>query len=894
MRAVLADIQRGAEQLQMSMTMNYDGSHANDWPENAWKKLPRGGKKTFDGWPVREVSEGHVSRRTTFASIDEAYPNGNKYHPRNLDEDKEAHGENGLTTAAQRMSSPQNTDDQASRPSVQLNSPVTSQTSKDLDVDLLRTTSTASPSSSHYYSGYPNNLATFSMPSSPLSRSSSSALFSPLRERLYVHPIEWTVEETVHWLRSKGFEDIVCKKFIEQETTGDALLNLDVTSLKTEIGINTYGKRFRIASAIDDLRRVASVRFPSVTPTWSRSPSQRLGLKPFLLRSSNGENLMSFSPQPNLGHLPETPILSPCREPDPDVLAIVQNPTKSVEKTQARGRVSPSHSSRSGQGKAAPGRSSQLSSYRSDEALGVSTKRAAINREGEKRGNAVQADRDTIQLATQRHDPRNDRESSSSSTVKMALSPSMEIVAPLPRITQLKRRSQSMREWRKGRLDSQYEPSPTSTLVGTAGLIPKSRQHSPGNSIGSVPPLSINADTCNRKEDKNEKYQSSSSGGSKGKNPSPLRRSASVSLDANASLAAGTEANPQTLVDTVMLQIGTPDHEGWIRKKGGHFSTWKSRYLVLKGAHLYWLRTDSSMSKVEGQVNVAGYRVVPDETIGSYGFKLLRGSDRVHFFSSDNQTVIREWMKALRKPNIKRDHMKTMVPSTDVRLVPLEIARAMSPRPPSPTTAAATQRNHRRENLKQMSKMQSMPSFHGQKDRTSSPSMAGSSSNGFTTKAVFSLSPSGTSKAPVRPPRDARRKGPQLEHQLAEQGLIKWANGHLPAPINHRTSNYNGLDLLRIAESIKDIGGSCVPKSIYSQSPDHETLEGLFALIDFLLDEDANSGTVNMNDVLRSKREKVFQLLRALRAWEGHRAVPQQIGMNAPQEGPSQAITRVG
>jgi SAM domain (Sterile alpha motif) len=194
------------------------------------------------------------------------------------------------------------------------------------------------------------------MPSSPLSRS-SSASFSPLRERLYVHPIEWTIEETVNWLSSKGFEDTVCEKFIEQETTGDALLNLNVTSLKTEIGINAYGKRFRIANAIDDLRRVASVRFPSVKPTWSRSSSQatqqRSGLKPFLLQSPNVENLMSPSAQPDSGYLPKTPILPPCREPDPDVLAIVQKPTKSDAKTEAPGRIPPSHSPRSGQGKTA-------------------------------------------------------------------------------------------------------------------------------------------------------------------------------------------------------------------------------------------------------------------------------------------------------------------------------------------------------------------------------------------------------------------------------------------------------------------------------------------------------------------------------------------------------------
>ena len=253
------------------------------------------------------------------------------------------------------------------------------------------------------------------MASSPLSRS-SSAPYSPLRERLYVHPIEWTVEETVNWLRSKGFEDTVCEKFIEQETTGDALLNLNVTSLKTEIGIDAYGKRFRIANAIDDLRRVASVRFPSVKPTWSRSSSQaaqqRSGLKPLFLRSSNVESLMSPSAQPDSGFLPKTPILPPCREPDPDVLANVQKLTKSDARTEAQGRIPPSHSHRTGEGKTLvsvffrwrgrgdcidgllmqPGRPLQLSSYRSDGALGARTRRAAINYEGEEQGNAVQTD----------------------------------------------------------------------------------------------------------------------------------------------------------------------------------------------------------------------------------------------------------------------------------------------------------------------------------------------------------------------------------------------------------------------------------------------------------------------------------------------------------------------
>lgn len=111
------------------------------------------------------------------------------------------------------------------------------------------------------------------------------------------------------------------------------------------------------------------------------------------------------------------------------------------------------------------------------------------------------------------------------------------------------------------------------------------------------------------------------------------------------------------------------------------------------------------------------------------------------------------------------------VHSSDVPLVPLAIARAMNPRPPSPTTAAETQRNYRREDLKQLStrrevtltKMQSIPSFHGQINKAFTPSRAGSISSELMMKAVVPVSPSARPKAPVRPPRDARRKHSQLE-----------------------------------------------------------------------------------------------------------------------------------
>ena len=107
-----------------------------------------------------------------------------------------------------------------------------------------------------------------------------------------------------------------------------------------------------------------------------------------------------------------------------------------------------------------------------------------------------------------------------------------------------------------------------------------------------------------------------------------------------------------------------------------------------------------------------------------------------------------------------------------------------------------------------------------------------------------------------------------------EQSLIKWANGHLPGTqISPRGSICGGLELLQIADSIKDIRSRSIPEGVISRGPDQETLEGLFSLVDFLLGEEDKSGTVDRNDLRRSKRDKIFQMLRALRAWEGHRSI---------------------
>jgi len=125
--------------------------------------------------------------------------------------------------------------------------------------------SPAASSNGHRY-GYSVSSITSSArvaASSPLSAPRSVNLPTSKKSRSD-QPAEWTVEEVVDWLRSKGFDDMVCDKFTEQEITGDVLLELDASILKSEIGIVAYGKRIRIANAIAELRRPPSVMSSSV------------------------------------------------------------------------------------------------------------------------------------------------------------------------------------------------------------------------------------------------------------------------------------------------------------------------------------------------------------------------------------------------------------------------------------------------------------------------------------------------------------------------------------------------------------------------------------------------------------------------------------------------------
>jgi hypothetical protein len=113
---------------------------------------------------------------------------------------------------------------------------------------------------------------------------------------------------------------------------------------------------------------------------------------------------------------------------------------------------------------------------------------------------------------------------------------------------------------------------------------------SASSSDAEISSLATDADTGYRKQDQPEYRLSNDSGGSeKDHTIVPEHKLAS----AGRLLYPSSPASESTIFLGILSRIGSPDHEGWMRKKEGLYNTWKNRYVVLKGPHLYWLRSDS-------------------------------------------------------------------------------------------------------------------------------------------------------------------------------------------------------------------------------------------------------------------------------------------------------------
>lgn len=160
----------------------------------------------------------------------------------------------------------------------------------------------------------------------------------------------------------------------------------------------------------------------------------------------------------------------------------------------------------------------------------------------------------------------------------------------------------------------------------------------------------------------------------------------------------------QAPIGGALQKIGKPDKTGYLKKRGERYNTWKQRFFVLKGSHLYYLKSENE-DRVKGHIDLKGHRIIVDENTnpGNYGFRLVGpGNEKVHYFSWPERTQIRDWMKALMKATIARDYSVPVTSSCNIPTIPLAEAQALQPRPPSPSEREAVQRANRRENANQL------------------------------------------------------------------------------------------------------------------------------------------------------------------------------------------------
>lgn len=787
--------------------------------------------------------------------------------------------------------------------------------------------------------------------SSPLKSSISPQPADSMGQRsLTVSPSDWTLAEVVDWLKLKGFDQLVCDKFIEQEITGDVLLELDAELLKTEIGIPAFGKRKRIAKCIEELRSPSpafesSLQGESIL-NHSRSAS-------FVQRSTAGPwftapaTFPSAASQPTgFLYLPESPrsgekfdgeFSKQRHRRDSDVGSIDGNLAEPPVVTRASSRTSivglginfgnktqktrPSHLSLS------PGDQLYAKSISQDNVVAIlDDDRAAVSENDTPRtANSRTSKRRHVFGRSMESTSSKDKEKDSSSRN------SKEASTPVS-LSSIKRESvddttATVRHRPRKSVDTNKTSERLSLFGSTfGGTIGKSRKPPPRYS-----------GLADQEKEKTDKHNAFSKiyhyGERKASSRRPSTADASVkskasakdfkdskelkeikkSTDEKAEKDATTlrkrtssmgetphPANPPgrprlKLGQSVMEQVGTPDHDGWMFKKSETYNNWKQRYFLLKGAHLYWLRSNSKTeTRIKGYVNVVGYKIIPDENIrpGSYGFKMMHDNDKTHYFSSDSQLIIREWMKALMKTSIDRDYTKPVISSVNIPTIPLTVAQAMNPppRPPSPTARDATQKALRRSNPNQLSTRDAQVLLMGNIPHVDTRENGGERArieSFFTNDTVPSPIETETpeaSKVPPRPSRETRRDN-QVQSEVdvpVDDGLIDWANSHLSPALriqNASGSICNGLTLLRLAESIKGTPSTPpVPDSAFPSGPSDEKLDGLFRLFDFLLDNYVRMGSVSINDVRQGKRDKIIQLLKALKAWEDKKAIAQSIG----------------
>ena len=427
---------------------------------------------------------------------------------------------------------------------------------------------------------------------------------------------QWSIDDVVEWARSKDMDASVLEKLREHEVNGASLLSLDINMLK-EIDIIAYGRRFKLASAIDELRHSAT------TPAPTRASAHMMPA-PVPSGVPSGAPTMQERPRVTSGPARPAPAIDIPQGLSPSAMAApVTAPAAAPTETDRHVPTKPSL---------------YLRSPQRDEAF---QPRAAPP--------------DTP-VAPEPVPP-------SKGYVPEPVPPSKGYVPePMPPSDGYVR-----------------EPMPPSD-----GYVPESRPTSslPFGDSASLRPVMPNE-------------------------PIAQPSVPSVSLDDPA--YSGATASDAADRQSVLNRIGSIARQGWVKKRGERYNRWNNRYLILHGMDLIVLR-DPGADKVKNLIPLHGYKVVSDESANAVGytFKIVHDTQRTHYFSFEDATAMRGWMKAIMKATIGRDFSQPVISSYSNVTISLEEAQRMRPRPPSPTSRMRVQLENARFNPGQLTSKDAM------------------------------------------------------------------------------------------------------------------------------------------------------------------------------------------
>lgn len=534
-------------------------------------------------------------------------------------------------------------------------------------------------------------------------------------------PHEWSVDQVVEWARSKGWDEgAIVSKFAEHEISGDVLMEMDINILK-EIDILAFGKRFQVANGIKELKKAGQ---PADTSAVNSERNSLNGVSPQVgtQQGLNDHGNDGFGNGTVLGVGAGAAGLG-------------------VGAMAMQGRSPPTHPfDQSDAGIGAQRSGGALSS-----SFGAYDDTRTDSASQQARGQpSLRTSSGGAEYTALEHDSFEDARQSISSQKARTSDGGLQYsnfnsqhASPVPKKRESgcsgPRSPADRSSFFAGLGQRNRKPAPrvqsgatTASEEGVGGLsrntfsrLGLSRlKHSSADSATNQQDLrnKISLPTDSPRFDamgdtaRRSRMQSAGASRSEGMPGfgDDARRQDSTG-DASM-LDYGTSPNGSQMASggnggAVMARIRPVDREGWMRKRGERYNTWKARYMALKGSDLVLLR-DPTAPKIKGYVNMRGYKVIADENTnpGKYGFKLLHESEKPHYFSSDDPIVVREWMKALMKATIGRDTSLPVISSYNNATISLKEAQGMNPppRPPSPISRARAQRAAARQNKDQL------------------------------------------------------------------------------------------------------------------------------------------------------------------------------------------------